>query len=121
MAKVLLIEDDESMAGATTSVLEQAGHTVVVAECGGLGMLELGRFYPDIVILDMMLPRINGWEFLDSKAASDPDVVNIPVIICSAWSNLPQPIPQNQRVVVLEKPIELNTLLQVVNDTLALK
>jgi CheY-like chemotaxis protein len=118
MARVLLVEDNSPVRIAASCILQSAGHEVEIARDGGEAMLKLGTFRPDVVILDLMMPVINGWEFLESKARS-PDVVGIPVIICSGWADTPQPIPEGQVVVTLWKPIDPEALLETIRVVLA--
>lgn len=79
--RVLVIEDDPSIAIGLRINLESEGYVVDVADDGERG-LELARSNaPDLVILDIMLPKLNGLEVLHSIRA---DGLNMPIIILSA-------------------------------------
>ena len=61
-ARILLIEDDEDSRLLLRRVLERAGMTVVEAETGTQGLRELYGSHPDVVLLDIGLPKLNGYE-----------------------------------------------------------
>lgn len=116
MAKILLVDDNHITALSFSEALSKAGHEVDIARDGGSAMLKLGSNPPDIVILDLMLPNINGWQFLDSKELSIAK--NVPVIVVSGYTSLPQPLPEDQVVAVIAKPVDPEWLEVVVADAL---
>ena len=77
---ILLIEDDELIAGLVRLMVERLGHELVWAPDGEAGkqMLETGT--ADIVILDILLPYLNGFEVLKSLRA-DPSTAKLPVLV----------------------------------------
>ena len=85
MMRVLLIEDDAAMAALTEQVLQE-GHFIV--DCTDLGEdgLEIGKLYPyDIIILDLTLPDIDGYEVLRRLRAAQ---VHTPVLIVSGQTGI---------------------------------
>ena len=62
--------------------LTEAGYAVEVAQDGAEGLEKVKRLAPDVVILDVLLPKVDGWAFL-SQVKSDPATKDIPVIIVS--------------------------------------
>jgi DNA-binding response OmpR family regulator len=79
--QVLLVEDEDSVADAVAYALEQEGFGVVTAADGKTA---LGRFeadQPDLVVLDLMLPGINGWDLLAAFRKQRP---HVPVIMLTA-------------------------------------
>lgn len=64
MAKILLIEDEIALSEAYTFLLKHKGHNVSVAYNGEEGLLEVKKSAPDLIILDMMMPILNGIGFL---------------------------------------------------------
>ena len=79
--RVLVVEDDKSILLGLRINLTSEGYDVVVAEDGERG-LELARSeHPDLVILDVMLPRMNGFEVLDTLRKEG---LSMPIIILSA-------------------------------------
>jgi signal transduction histidine kinase/DNA-binding response OmpR family regulator len=79
---VLLVEDDPSSVELLTLYLNGAGFTVAVAHDGEEGLALAHRLRPSAIILDILLPGLDGWEFLH-RAKADPLITDIPVIIVS--------------------------------------
>ncbi|MEV1080557.1 response regulator transcription factor [Streptomyces sp. NPDC050211] len=80
MARVLLIEDDPAVQKGVTLALKRRGHEVEVVGSGETGLLALERCRPDLVLLDLMLPRMSGLEVCRRIRESK----QIPIIILSA-------------------------------------
>jgi len=117
MASILLIDDSKSTALAVRFELERAGHDVVAVEDGVKALEILLKKKVDLVILDLFMPVMNGWEFLDSKSGL-AGIAPIPVIVYSAYSGIPQPFPAGQKITVIEKPQELSVVTKTVNHVL---
>jgi len=66
MKRVLIIEDEKPLRDAYGMVLEQEGFTISTAENGKVGMTKLKSFKPDLIILDMLMPVMDGISFLKS-------------------------------------------------------
>ena len=79
---VLLVEDDARAIDLLTLYLTAANFNVVVARDGEAGLAMTRRLHPSAIILDLMLPRLDGWDFL-AQAKADPAIADIPVIIVS--------------------------------------
>jgi CheY-like chemotaxis protein len=83
MAKILLVEDNEMNRDMLSRRLERRGFTVIIAADGGVG-LELARSAaPDLILMDMSLPVVDGWE-ATRQLKADPATVKIPVIALTA-------------------------------------
>lgn len=80
MQKVLLVEDDPLIIRLYTRTLEMEGYEVQSAENGLSGLEQLPNFHPDIILLDIMMPTMNGIEFLKKITAGTEDG-KIPVIV----------------------------------------
>lgn len=78
--KVLLIEDDKSISSFVTTALESNGYKVTNAACGKEGISLAASFCPDIVLLDLGLPDIDGIEVMKKIRSWS----NVPIIIISA-------------------------------------
>lgn len=86
MTKVLLVEDDPLIIRLYQKTLQLEGYEIEGAD-NGLSALEiLPNFMPDIILLDIMMPTMNGVEFLHNMKA-DPTVANIPVIVLTNVSD----------------------------------
>ena len=82
---VLLIEDSKILKIALERSLTKAGFTVVVAQDGEEGLRIACQTVPDLVLLDMLLPKLGGQEVLQALKG-DPLTADIPVIILSSLS-----------------------------------
>ena len=84
MATVLVVDDEPLIAMALEAALEDAGYRVATAANGRQGLERLAEApRPDLVLLDMMMPVMNGPAML-AAMASDPDLRGIPVIVLSS-------------------------------------
>jgi DNA-binding response OmpR family regulator len=86
--KVLVIEDDSFLGDVLVRKLSHEGFEAALAEDGVRGMEEMRTFKPDLVLLDLVLPKMNGYEVLEKKQ-EDSQIADIPVIIIS---NSGQPV-----------------------------
>ena len=85
MAKVLLVEDNEMNRDMLSRRLERRGFEVVIAVDGAEGVAKSKAELPDIVLMDMSLPVMNGWEATRAIKA-DPATSGMPVIALTAHS-----------------------------------
>jgi CheY-like chemotaxis protein len=80
--RVLLVEDDRFLRKAAEAVLQRAGLIVTTAEDGIAALRAVSEARPDLVLLDMIMPRMHGAEVL-RILKSDPETAGIPVIVLS--------------------------------------
>jgi len=123
MAKVLIIDDDQTMQALYQRVFLLEGFEVKVAEGGVVGLQKAASFSPDIILLDMMMPVVNGLEVLE-KLKSNDALKGIPVIVMSNYSELDitthaMQLGANQYFV--KSDIEPVTLVGIVRTTLGKK
>ncbi len=76
------MEDDARAIDLLKLYLNAGNFNVAIARDGEEGLATARRLHPSAIILDLMLPRVDGWDFL-AQAKADPDIANIPVIIVS--------------------------------------
>ncbi len=82
LKKILIVEDDKFLLRAYKIKLAQAGFKLYAAEDGEKGVQMAKKYLPDLVILDLMLPKLTGFEFL-KRVKKDPKTKSIPVIVLS--------------------------------------
>lgn len=82
MAKLLLVEDDALLVRLYQKKFTQEGHEVISAANGEEGMALLEKEQPDLVILDIMMPKMSGLEMLERIKANSA-TASVPVIILS--------------------------------------
>ncbi len=85
MTKILIVEDNEANRDMLSRRLERRGYTVVIAFDGAQGVAMSKTELPDVVLMDMSLPVMNGWEATRAIKA-DPATANTPVIALTAHS-----------------------------------
>jgi DNA-binding response OmpR family regulator len=81
--RILSIEDDPEMRGLLQLILERKGYHVIGVKRGELGLELLKSLKPDVLLLDLMLPDIDGWKIYGQMKA-DEELADVPVIIISA-------------------------------------
>ena len=116
--RILSIEDDPEMRGLIQLIFERQGHRVIGAKRGDFGLEFLRSLKPDVLLLDLMLPDIDGWDIY-RQMKEDEELAKIPVIIVSARSEA-QDAAAGYRVVdndrFVEKPFEVKNLIDAVNQ-----
>lgn len=88
MTKVLIIEDEEVLRNVLAKKLEKEGYEVITAENGEIGMDKIRNENPEMILLDIMLPKKNGYQVMGEMYA-DEKLKKIPVLIIS---NSGQPV-----------------------------
>ncbi len=83
MARILLVEDNEMNRDMLSRRLERRGHEVLIAIDGGEGVARAAADLPDLVLMDMSLPVLDGWE-ATRRIKADPATSKIPVIALTA-------------------------------------
>jgi CheY-like chemotaxis protein len=111
MPQVMIVDDDPDIREEIASALVSEGYDVSEASDGAEALAALDRAKPSLVLLDMMMPRMNGNEFLD-EVALRPDLREIPIVVVSAY---PGEVRRGARKIV-PKPISLSALLGVVAE-----
>jgi len=80
--KILIVEDDKFLRELMSRKLREEGYEVIEAMDGDAGLKKMKKEKPDLVLLDLILPEIDGFEVLATKK-EDPEIAKIPVIILS--------------------------------------
>lgn len=109
---ILVIEDDAAIRQTMKDILEIQGYHVFLAANGKEGTDQLRAIAPNpcAILLDLMMPEMNGWQFLDFQR-NDPKLRGIPVIICSAYEESAKSVKPQAFV---SKPVQLDQLLGAV-------
>lgn len=82
MAKILVVEDEKPMASILGKELKKLDHEVEFAYDGAEAVEKAKKENPDLILLDLILPKVNGFQVLE-KIKGDSDVSSIPVIVLS--------------------------------------
>lgn len=112
MAKILLVEDNEMNRDMLSRRLARKGHEIVMALDGAEGLTKALADHPDLILMDMSLPVVDGWE-ATRQLKADPATKGIPVIALTAHAMSSD--EQKAREAGCDdfdtKPIELDRLL----------
>ena len=112
---VLIIEDEKLIIVSTQMVLEASGFRVESATNGEEGIAKARSAAPDLILLDIMMPGIDGWETL-TRLKRDPATAGIPVVIFTAREHARghQRSAEMGAVDYFRKPFEPDELIELV-------
>jgi CheY-like chemotaxis protein len=112
---VLIVEDEVDALDVLGIVLEEAGYEVLRATNGveALGQLGDRRGRCSLILLDLMMPVMNGWDFR-RKQREIPAFASIPVVLMSAGARLANAANELDPVGYVNKPVEVSDLLDTV-------
>jgi CheY-like chemotaxis protein len=105
---VLVVDDDAEIRDTLALLLQQEGYTVLCAENGVQALAQLRQGHPDVMLLDLMMPVMSGWEVLD-ELGDTGELASVPIIVVSAMC-----APGARAC--LRKPVDLDELLAVVDS-----
>lgn len=123
MAKKILIVDDEKDPREYLKVLfEENGYETAVATDGDEAFDKTKEFKPDLVSLDIIMPRESGVKFY-RQLCKDPELSKIPVIVCSGVTRYKELFARDHAtmpkpVAFIDKPIDKDELLKKVKETI---
>lgn len=87
MKKILIIEDELPLREAFAFLLQSEGYEVEVAENGKVGLEKLAAFNPDIILLDLLMPVMNGLEFLKAQSKVQSTDIHYKTLVLSNLSD----------------------------------
>lgn len=109
--KLLLVEDDGELRQSLCDLLQDAGFEVECAENGRVALTYLeDSVAPCVVLLDLMMPVMNGWEFREAQSRNEK-ISGIPVVIVTADGRADLKAETLGAVGYLRKPIQVDRLL----------
>ncbi|AEI66403.1 response regulator [Corallococcus macrosporus] len=115
---VLVVDDDPDILEALSEILEAEGFEIRRARNGKEALERLEPEPPNLILLDLMMPVMDGWEFAQRMRQKPPEVARIPLIVLSADRNVGSKASDIGAVGHLAKPFELNDLLDMVRRSL---
>jgi CheY-like chemotaxis protein len=106
--KVLVVEDDNDCRDVIVEFMEWQGFEVQGAKDGADAIAHLATFHPDVILLDLVMPGMSGFEFLQTYPGP------VPVVVMSAWSGHVE-LPR-QPYAVVAKPWAFGTLQPILQE-----
>ncbi len=120
MAKILIVEDEKMLNDAYRMILEKEGHTVKCAFDGEEALKVTENFEPDLILLDLRMPKMDGIEFLKkyNLTKNHPDVQVIVFSNYDMQKEIDEAYELGAQRYLLKAWASPKELVQVVNDTL---
>ena len=112
-SRVLIVDDDDMIREALQSALEDAGLAVRTAHHGRAALETLDAWHPDLILLDLMMPVMDGWTFREAQRAR-PAAAYIPVIVFSAARSLSEIAESLRPAQIIRKPFDLEEVIAAV-------
>ena len=116
MAKILVVEDDSMMREYVAVLLRSAGYAVQTTEDGVAGGMAVLQERPDLIISDVKMPRLNGFNFI--AAMRELDVAGVPIIFLTSHEDGEEKGKDLGAIGYLSKPINAEKLLSLVATAL---
>jgi len=116
MARILLVDDDPGLVFIVSKILEKEGYTVIWAESGEKCLEELEKSKPDLILMDIMMPGLDGWE-TTQKIKSDSKIKDIPVVMLTVKGDREDKLKsfhQSKCDGYMVKPVNRRELVKVV-------
>jgi DNA-binding response OmpR family regulator len=113
---VLSVEDDERIQRLIRTVLQTEGYNVITANDGAEALDLLGRARPSVILLDLMMPGVDGWEFMRRIREMG---LEVPVVLVSAVRDLPVEAKRLGATDALPKPFDVDELVDKVEAYLS--
>jgi CheY-like chemotaxis protein len=115
---IFIIEDDLDLAGILMDFLrEYSPFRVIWSNSGPAALKAMRHIQPDLLVIDYLLPSINGLEFYD-LVGKRPEYAHIPSILITANPQRVGLEAEQRRIRVLEKPFDLDMFLDIINTLL---
>jgi len=111
--RVLVIDDDASMRGLLDVHLRNAGYEVLLAEDAIVGGHLVVEAVPDLLIVDVHMPYMTGYQFVEALKA-DPTTRNIAIVFLTSDDDVEERSGQLGANAYLKKPVTANKLLEIV-------
>ena len=112
--RVLILEDDDQIATVLEDTLRDEGYDVQCVPNGWEGLSILARWSPDVIILDLMMPVMDGRSFRAAQRQLPPATADLPVIVLSGARDAHAQAEAMAAAAAIAKPFDLDDLLSTV-------
>lgn len=119
MARILIVDDSPTQTMSLTKILKKNGHEVITAKNGSEGVVVAEAELPDLVLMDVVMPGVNGFQ-ATRQITKNPSTSHIPVVICTTKDQETDRIwGQRQGAKgYVTKPVEEAILMETINPFL---
>jgi DNA-binding response OmpR family regulator len=115
---ILVVDDDKAITTLLTSLLKNNGYNVLVAHDGLDGMVQVRKIVPDLILLDIMMPEINGYDVC-SNLKFDERFKHIPIIVMTSREQELDPrIGKLMGIDYMQKPLDSKVLMEKIQNVL---
>lgn len=120
MKTVLVVDDEPDIVEIMRLTLEHAGYRVATAANGAQALEVVTREKPDVMLLDVGMPEVDGWQVLDRLKSGGTDLSDVPVVMVTAWASEADRLRGGIEGAVhyVAKPFDPEKIVEVVGDLL---
>lgn len=115
--RILVVDDEDAIREVIAETLELEGYRVEQAADGNAALVMVRATHPDAIVLDLMMPVMDGWTFL-KQCRKDELCRCTPVMVMSAYRKLGEATHDLQVQACLEKPFDLEVFLKAIQQLL---
>jgi CheY-like chemotaxis protein len=112
-ARVLIVEDDAVIRDTLADLLDLEGYEARAVTDGEQALAVLDDWTPDVILLDLMMPRMDAWAFREEQRRR-PAIARIPIVVLSAGRDLPTRTRDLDPTAIIPKPFDLEVVLHTV-------
>jgi CheY-like chemotaxis protein len=113
--RILIVDDQATIRRTLGALLELEGYVIETAQDGLDALRCVRRCRPDVVLLDLMMPTLDGWGVLRA-CRGDPGLADLPVMVMSARSDAAQSVVEFGVQACLTKPFDVDELLDALEE-----
>ena len=114
----MIVEDDEDLLENISLILESEGYEIIQASNGKIALDHLRQLSenerPNCIVLDLMMPVMDGKTFMETLIRESPDLARIPILIASARGHVDEDLVKLPSVKTIRKPFNIDVFLQTV-------
>ena len=111
---ILIVEDEQDLSDLLMDVLETEGHTARTAGNGLEALSRIKERRPQLILLDMMMPVMDGWQFIERLRANE-EWTDIPVVVMTAVYDMSSLERKTGAKAILTKPFDIELIVDAVD------
>ena len=117
--RILVVDDDPSIRSLITTLLKRTDATVDCADDGDAAIIRLGAQSYSVIVLDLMLPTVDGFEVLERIASTNPESLNRVIILTAVARTKLKPLERRKVWRVMRKPFDIDDFTTAVAECAA--